>query len=703
LLSNIVEKAILLAIVVLGVHLHAQPLPVAHHDTFDDNSGGWRVGGSLGSSASIVNGVYRIDQRAAFGDWFADSKCFVDYGQNFDIEVKFRQLTGSTSAAFGIFWNYGEGPCYNALIVTSSGRYRVVSVQNGSVNDIQPWTPFEGKPPLQTWFMLTVRKRGKGMSVLIDDVTLFAFDRPKILGSKVGVIAGPQLVLEVDDVVVRQYQGPINLAEDCIVDGKPESLGPQVNCSGGDISPVITADGKRLYFGRYPFIGNIGDPSTEDIWYTDLQPDGTWGPAQNIGVPLNNYSGNFLVSISPDRNSAIIGGTYYSNGAPKGPGLSAAVMTERGWSIPKEIKIDRYYNEGRTVELCLDPSGMILVMAIQREDTRGQKDLYFSRRKPNGMFGEPMNCGSVLNTWGNEISPYIAADGVTLFFATDGRKGYGDMDIWMTRRLDDTWMNWSEPKNVGPMVNTADWDAYFTIPAKADYAYFSAASPIDGSSDLYRVKLPKGLKPLPVALISGRVMNAATKKPVATAVSYESLTKGVTAGIARSEPTKGSYSIVLPVGDLYGFRAELEGYYPVSDQLDTRNLAEYTEITRDLYLAPIAKNQVVTLNNVFFDFRKAILRPESFAELDRLAVFMIQRPKMVIELSGHSDNVGSATMNLDLSKQRVNAVREYLIAKGIEASRMKTVAYGATKPLVRNDSEDARRRNRRVEFRILSL
>jgi outer membrane protein OmpA-like peptidoglycan-associated protein len=701
---TVVRRIIGILLVLLAAkNVAAQPLSTAYHDTFDDNKGEWQVGGSLGRSASIVNGVYRVDQRAAFGTWFAKTNCFVDYAQDFEVEVKVRQLAGSNAAGFGIFWS-GKGiNAYNDLIVSGIGRYRVTSESNGAVNDMQPWTPFEGMPPLQTWFTMTIRKRGSGMSVLVNNTTLFAFDRPRIFGGEIGLLIGPQVVVEFADFIVRQNQGPIALAEDCIIDGKPESLGPNVNSTGGDISPVITADGKRLYFGRYPYLGNIGDPSTEDIWYTDLQPNGTWGPAQNIGAPLNNYASNFLVSISPDRNSAIVGNTYYSNGAPKGAGLSSTYMTENGWSIPKEIRIDRYYNDDQFSELCLDPSGMILVMTVQRDDTKGQKDIYFARRKPNGMFSEPVNCGPVLNTWGNEISPFVAADGVTLFFATDGRKGYGDMDIWMSRRLDDTWTKWSEPKNVGPLINTTQWDAYFTIPAKADYAYFSGASPADGSSDLYRARLPKGLKPLPVALITGRVLDAATKKPIATAVSYESLTKGVTAGIARSEPTKGSYSIVLPVGDLYGFRAELEGFYPVSDQLDTRSLAEYTEITRDLYLAPIAKNQTITLNNVFFDFRQSVLRPESHAELDRLAAFLIQRPTMVIELAGHTDNIGSAGANMDLSRQRVNAVKEYLVTRGVEAARMKTVAHGATKPLVKNNSDDARRRNRRVEFRIVAI
>jgi outer membrane protein OmpA-like peptidoglycan-associated protein len=556
---------------------------------------------------------------------------------------------------------------------------------------------------MQSWFTITLRKRGSGMSVLLNDQTLFGFEQPAIFGAMAGVVVGPQAVVEFDDFIVKQDTTPIPLADQFAAPVKRENLGPQVNCSGGDISPVITADGKRLYFGRYPFVGNVGDPTTEDIWYTDVKPDGTWGPAVNVGQPLNNYSSNFLISITPDRNQVVVGNTYYSNGAPKGAGISTAIMTENGWSVPRDIRIDQYYNNSTYSELSLDPSGMVLLMTVEREDTRGQRDIYVSKRKRDGSFSVPVNCGKTINTWGNEVSPFIAADGVTVFFATDGRRGYGDFDIWMTRRLDDTWTSWSEPVNVGPSINTDGWDAYFTIPAKADYAYLSASNPDNNSLDLYRVPLSQGLKPLPVVLVSGRVLNAATKQPIATTVAYESLTKGTTVGLARSEPRNGQYSIVLPAGDLYGFRAEFEGFYPVSDQLDTRSLNSYGEITRDLYLAPIQKNQTIILNNVFFDFRLSELRPESYAELNRLAEFLIAKPMITIELAGHSDKVGTNAANMEISKSRVQAVRSYLESKGIAANRLKVVAYGSTKPLDNNDTEEGRRRNRRVEFKILSM
>jgi outer membrane protein OmpA-like peptidoglycan-associated protein len=174
-------------------------------------------------------------------------------------------------------------------------------------------------------------------------------------------------------------------------------------------------------------------------------------------------------------------------------------------------------------------------------------------------------------------------------------------------------------------------------------------------------------------------------------------------GTARSEPVKGAYRIVLPAGDLYGFRAEAAGYYPVSDQLDTRQLDRYGEITRDLYLVPVRKDERIVLNNLFFDFGSSELRRESHAELDRLAQFLVERPSVTIELSGHTDNVGTDASNKTLSQDRVNAVKTYLAGKGVAESRMKAVGYGKAKPVAGNTTEEGRQRNRRVEFRILSI
>lgn len=681
----------------------AQKVDEVYRDEFTDNKGRWPMMRAQQGEAGLVNGVYVVERRMQQGEWVLETNAFVDYDADFDVEIRVRHIGGATDQGFGIVWGAQSAQNCNVAVVRADGQCKVHTYTGGWQTEVVRWSPISDFPASGTWFNFTLRKRGNGMSLLLDGATILGFDVPPIFAGTVGIaVAGRQRV-EFDAFIVREVPRPLPLAEDHPVNVMRENLGPQVNCDGGDLSPVITANGKRLYFGRYPFVGNIGDPRTEDIWYTDLQPDGTWGPAQNIGRPLNNGGANFLVSITPDENSMIVGNTYWENGAPRGAGISGSVRTADGWTVPREIRIDNYYNTHQFAETCLDPSGQVLMMAIQRTPTRGQRDLYVSRRRSDGTFTEPQNCGPQINTWGNEMTPFIAADGRTVYFATDGRRGYGGVDIWMSRRLDDTWTNWSEPKNLGPFINTPEWDAYFSVPASGDYAYLSGQNPANNSADLYRIKLTKGVSPLPVVLVSGRVLDAKTKQPIATNVAYESLTRGTSAGTARSEPTQGAYRIVLPSGDLYGFRAEANGYYPVSDQLDTRTLDRYTEITRDLYLVPLKKDERIVLNNLFFDFGSDSIRTESYAELDRLATFLASRPSVTIELSGHTDNVGTEAANKTLSQDRVNAVKAYLEAKGVAGQRMKAVGYGKSKPLAGNTTEEGRQRNRRVEFRILSI
>lgn len=694
---------LLVACTLVEGSLGAQPLGIAVRDEFADNAGRWRVGQWNNGSVSITNGRYVIDRRSILNEWFLESGWFVDYDADFDIDVKLRQVSGATNQGFGVSWAASTAQNANGVLVTSGGSYKVYTWRDGRQRDVLPWTPSQEIPPMGTWFTLTVRKRGSGMSLLINGGTIVGFDGLDIQGAILGLVVNGQMLIEVDEVVIRQRETGIDIADDVPVLSDRESLGSRVNSYGGDLSPVITTNGKRLYFGRYPHRENIGDPDEEDIWYTDVQSDGSWGPATNIGRPLNNQGANFLISITPDENQVLVGNTYYPNGAPRGPGVSQSVRTANGWSVPREVRIDNYYNLHRFSESCLDPSGRVLLLAIERRDTRGQKDLYFSRKRADGTFTEPINCGQDINTWGSEMSPFMAADGVTLYFASDGRRGYGNVDIWMTWRLDDSWTRWSKPKNLGPKINTPEWDAYFTVPANGEYAYLCGTSPVDQSADLYRIRLTKGVQPQPVVLVSGRVLDASTKKPIATNVEYESLTTRVSAGTALSEPVQGSYKIVLPAGDLYGFRAEAPGYYPVSDKLDTRSLTQYTELERDLYLVPIRKNEIITLNNLFFDFAKSELRSESYAELDRLAEFLAANIKITIELSGHTDNVGQDAENKRLSQERVNAVRTYLVSKGVGEKRMRAVGMGKSKPVASNASEEGRQRNRRVEFKIVSM
>ena len=205
----------------------------------------------------------------------------------------------------------------------------------------------------------------------------------------------------------------------------------------------------------------------------------------------------------------------------------------------------------------------------------------------DGSWSEPQNMGSVINTYSGEFTPYIAADGVTMFFSSYGHEGYGSSDVFMTKRLDDTWTNWSEPTNLGPVINSSSWDAYFKIDAQGIYGYMvSSGEGSIGSEDLYRIKLGEGIKPEVLNLISGKVYNAKTNEIIDAAIEYENLSDGEKLGIAYSTSDNG-FKIVLPKGKKYGFLASADGYISVSNNLDLTKIEQYEEKEINLYLVPI--------------------------------------------------------------------------------------------------------------------
>ncbi len=481
---------------------------------------------------------------------------------------------------------------------------------------------------------------------------------------------------------------------------KRENLGKMINTQYTDYVPIISPDGKTLYFSRNGDPQNVGGQySSQDIWYSILEK-GQWSEAKNIGSPLNTPSSNAVLSVTPDGNTLLLNNKYAKNGYPSGMGYSLSYKTKDGWSFPEDVKIRGFYNNNIYAEACLSGDAKIIIMAVERNETMGGRDLYISKLLPDNTWSTPLNMGPDINTSGDETTPFLAADGKTLYYSTDGFAGFGNKDVYVTRRLDDTWMKWSEPENLGSEINTVGFDAYFTIPASGEYAYCVSSENTLGREDIFRIKLPTSARPVPVVLISGKVLDEKTKKPVEAKIFYEVLPSGEEVGIARTNPTDGSYKISLPAGSVYGFRAEAKGFYPISDNLDTRKLTEYTELSKDLFLAPITIGQAIRLNNIFFETGKSELREESFPELKRAAVFMNTNPTYEIEVSGHTDNVGKSEDNQKLSELRAQSVFDYLISLGVQQKRLSKKGYGPSKPVTSNATESGKQKNRRVEFII---
>lgn len=484
----------------------------------------------------------------------------------------------------------------------------------------------------------------------------------------------------------------IKVAESQKYFSEPERLSDNINSQYEEVNPVISPDGKTLFFNRKNFPPHVKD---DEIWYSELDSKNEWGPAKHFPEPINNEHHNFVASITPDGNTMLLNGQYFKDGS-HGKGFSFSHREQNGWSFPEFARVKNFINTDRYINFYMSNDGKKIFMNVRRDDTRGTSDLYISFLQKDSSWSEPKNLGTKINTTGRECCAFLASDDVTLFYSSDGMNGYGSNDIYVSRRLDDTWQNWSDPLNIGAPVNSAEWDAYYTIPAKGDYAYFVR----DG--DIYRIRLSPEQKPKPVILVYGTVSNQKTNQFISDAsVRYEFLKDGSEAGVARTNPANGEYKIVLPYGHSYGFRAEAKGFISVNDNLDATDLHEYTEIKRDLHLVPVEVGQIVRLNNIFFDFAKASLKQESFSELNRVIDFLNINPTVSIEISGHTDAVGSESDNLKLSNDRAKAVMDYLVTKGIDSSRLTFKGYGKSIPVASNDSEEGRALNRRVEFKIL--
>lgn len=487
-----------------------------------------------------------------------------------------------------------------------------------------------------------------------------------------------------------------------------EALDKNVNSEYSELNPLLSPDGKTLYFSRrnHPEnIGGVGDK--EDIWYSQLDSTGHWQIARNIGPGLNTNGPNFIntiQSVTPDGQSAImvLGNKYLDNGKMMA-GVSISTQVNGEWTKPVPINIINDYNYSAEANYFLTNSRTTLLMSVQREDSYGDRDLYVTFMKNDSVWSEPLNLGDMVNTASEESSPFLAPDGKTLYFSSNGYSGYGGSDIYVTHRLDDTWTNWSDPENLGPEINSPLEDIFFNIPVGSDYAYYSRGVS-QNNTDIFRIKLPIIKVPEVWVTVKGKILDKKTGQPLSAKVIYEILPGGEDLGVVQSNAETGDYEFKLPAGKQYAIRAEADGKLAESQSLDLRNVKSDKIIADENFqLQTLEVNATIELNNVFFDFDKASLKAESFPELDRLVELMNQQSNMKVEISGHTDGQGSERYNLALSEKRAKAVVQYMVGKGINKKRIVTLFFGESKPVATNDTPEGREKNRRVEFKIVKL
>lgn len=677
---------------------------VIYDEQFNDDNSVWNKNLSNDGYSNVKNGVLVIKSDMGDALRFFNTQEFINYKMDFSIETKIKQVGGKPNLGYGLMWGTRGWENSYYFIVSSSGYFSIGTYYRSDFEEIAPWTKSAAIKPFRSYNVLKIVKTDKNVVFFINDQAVFTTYFMPFYGQVHGFMLQEGISCNVDYLKMTNDKPELEIA-DVQFKGEKKNIGPKVNSSETDIAPIISADGNILYFARGNHKENYGGRMDEaDIWYSEKRSDGSWGPAKNIGFPLNNSGVNVVVNAMPDGNTLFLEGLYNSDGSFRSDqGISVTHRTSNGWSIPKQVKVDNFYNNNMYETYFFTTDQRVLLMSIERDDTYGDKDLYVSFRRTDGSYTEPKNMGVVLNTFADEGTPFMAPDNKTLYFSTSGLKGYGSNDIYMSKRLDDTWLSWSKPKNMGPSINTADWDTYLSVSARGDTAFLVSTDHSYGYEDIFIIAMEVEMMPDPVVIIKGKVLDEKTKAPIGAEITYQDLSTGEEVGIAQSDPKTGKYQIVLPFGKLYAFRAEANKYIAQNENIDLRVNSGYSEITRNLYLMKMEVGETIILNNVFFEKASSDLQSTSYSELDRIVKIMKDNPTMKVELSGHTDNRGDEKLLMELSEQRVNAVKEYIVGKGISEKRIDTKAYGGSHPINKNDTELEHSKNRRVEFKILEL
>ena len=259
-------------------------------------------------------------------------------------------------------------------------------------------------------------------------------------------------------------------------------LDSKINSDAEESMPMVTPDGKKIFFVRTFHNNNVGGKyAGQDIWMSFKDDFGNWQTATNDFPELNNDRNNAVIGINRDESAIFLTNSYNPINTTV-LGISRSIKIGNYWSKPNDINIKGIDSKNSFIGFFINKEENVLLISMDYKNTQGAEDLFISLKNESGEWSAPENLGTNINTAGYEISPFLSDDGKTLFFASNGHNGFGDADIYMARRLYDSWVIWSEPINLGSNINSSKFDAYFNL--HGDQAYF-ASNRDGGLSDIY--------------------------------------------------------------------------------------------------------------------------------------------------------------------------------------------------------------------------
>jgi OOP family OmpA-OmpF porin len=511
----------------------------------------------------------------------------------------------------------------------------------------------------------------------------------------------------------------------------PEILGEAINSKYNESQPVASPDGRVLFFTveGHPF-SQYKDG--RDIWMSVKDPKGEWQPATRLPNYINSGRYNAVFWTSTDGNRIVLRSIVDAKDTGRIKALDYAISTKDffGWSTPQPIKMPAFKDmtKWKLSYLTMSTDEKTMIDALSTIGNGEWFDLWVSQYDAvNKVYSAPVKL-AISDSTADEYNPQLSADNRTLYYSVKKKGGVGGYDIWVTRRIDNSWENWTTPVNLGSPINTRKPDVFFSVGerGKSFYVVVNDKKPLRRSktgTDIARVELVDSLRPKVWINMFGSIYDSYTKEPVkATVVAVTDIDDSTQSETIVVKDSK-NYKMEFAYGSTVQLEVKADSYNNMIENLSFADSFGQKDIWRDIYLTSQKTIDSIcnqrtpcdpldTLNSeqltaelgkskILFDFGSSVIRAEAYRPLQILSKLMMKNPDMVVELRGHTDAVGMNKRNHMQSEERAISTKLYLVSLGINPDRIIAKGYADETPIAPNDTDEGRQLNRRVDFKIV--
>lgn len=557
-----------------------------------------------------------------------------------------------------------------------------------------------------------------------DAVNMFNEYKTKLTAEKLGYM----------NSIIEKYISECRYGNDYVADTSRVFVTSieSINSKYDDFAPVITPDGQKMYYSskrpykKHEKVYKASGQFMENIFWAGKR-DRDWKFNGFLPNKINTDNNTAVIGLSPNGMELLI-----FDGKKGGGDIYKAQYKKSKWKAPKNSEFGKINSKHResSVTIAYDNRTMYFVSDRPDDNAIGGQDIYKStRKKSNKSWGKPVNVGGTINSPYDEEGLFLHPSGQVMYFSSKGHSSMGGYDLFKSKLQPDG--TWGTPENLGYPINTPGDDLFFGVTANGRFGYYSSRGRNGQDFDIYEIIFLGPEKPLiqssedmllasiakPITetviektvdietirltIVKGKISDAITNDPIIAII--EIVDNEADSVIMTSESSEvGDYLVSLPSGKNYAMTIKAKDYLFHSENFNIPEATNYQEIIKDIQMNKLAAGTKVILNNIFFEFGKAVLATISYPELNRVVKLLEAYPKLRIEISGHTDNKGSLAINKKISEERAKAVVDYVVAQGIEINRLTYKGYAYLQPVASNDTEEGRQRNRRVEFKIIS-